>query len=145
MGYRDDFYAVENIIGYTGVLHDFPTVYFQTGTEYGHITQRHDFSQNVGRNEIHSAVGYSIGNEEIGGKLKLVEKMNGRIFHESRGTLTKVAQSDKDTMAILAQAIWKWPNEKYISSFGKKDLSEIRTAKKAMSELNKEYRSLLAG
>ena len=129
MGYRDDFYMVQNIIGYSGNLQDFPTVYFVKGNEYGHITQKHGDSQNVGRMEVYSSPDYWIGNEMVGNTLKLVEKVKGQIFHESRSTLTRVdtiAPANRDTVAVLAQAIYnRDTGEKYISSYSQKDFKMI--------------------
>lgn len=139
MGYRDDFYCAANVIGYSGQLQSFPTVYFQTKTGYGHITQEHDLSQNVGRNAVEDGTGYTIGNEMVNGVLKLVEKKNGHIFHESRSTLTKVGQNDQNTLAVLTQAIWKCPEEKYISAFSKKDLLQIGASENA----KKDFHALL--
>jgi len=48
MGYRDDFYRTANIIGYSGQIDSFPSVYFQSSSEYGHITQMHFYPQNDG-------------------------------------------------------------------------------------------------
>ena len=79
MGYRDDFYKEENILGYTGQLGSNPTVYFadaggvnpklqQVGdkqkvvVQFGHITQAHDDSTNVGRERVREAFSYSICN-----------------------------------------------------------------------------------
>ena len=51
MGYRDDFYIVDFIIGYTGVLHKSPSVYFfdPAKNAFGHITQHHEVANNIGR------------------------------------------------------------------------------------------------
>ena len=125
MGYRDDFYVVANIIGYSGRLDTHPTVYFLTNLEYGCITQTHGYSQNVGRNAVCSANGYTIGNEMVRGELKLLEKLNGVAFHESRSILTRVPQGDANTMAILAQSIWKYSDEKYISDYTPEDHEQI--------------------
>jgi hypothetical protein len=138
MAYRDDFYHVDNILGYSGNLQEFPTVYFLTSKEYGHITQEHGYGQNVGRQEVESATGYSIGNENVNGTLKLVEKMNGNVFHESRTTLTKVSKSDADAFALCSQAIWKYQDEKYISNFSKGVQKEISATDKKKMALNKE-------
>ncbi len=132
MGYRDDFYVAANIVGYSGRLESFPSVYFLTTQEYGHITQEHDYSQNVGRSKVHSARGYTIGNEMVGSVLKLVEKMNGRIFHESRTTLTTVDQNDAETMAVLGQVIWKYQDQKYITDFSRADRTQIRASQNAL-------------
>ena len=117
MGYRDDFYAACNIIGYTGEAITDPTVYFQTDTERGHITQKHDVSQNVGRHVVRSAAGYEIRNELVNGELRLVEKQNGVITHRSRETFHVLGPGDATTRDLLAQAIWRYPSEKYISKF----------------------------
>jgi hypothetical protein len=80
MGYRDDFYVKENIIGWTGDINgDAFTVYFadchgspprtvriagvdQIVVQYGHITQKHDCPYNIGREEIDECFSYSIFN-----------------------------------------------------------------------------------
>lgn len=138
MAYRDDFYHVDNIYGYSGSLHEFPTVYFLSSEEFGHITQEHVTSQNVGRQAVEDADGYSIGNETVNGVLKLVEKMDGRVFHESRTTLTRVSKSDTDAFAICSQAIWKYQDEKYISSYSKDTHKQLAETKKNKRALNKE-------
>lgn len=138
MGYRDDFYAVGNIIGYSGSLHSFPTVYFQTANEYGHITQKHDTSQNVGRMEVSQANGYSIGNETIQGQLRLVERVGGKAIHVSRSTLTRVPASDAATLAILAQAIWKYDGEKYITHYDEETFDMMDAAANAKAAMHQE-------
>ena len=145
MGYKDNFYMVQNIIGYTGNINDFPTVYFQKGKEYGHITQKHDETQNVGRMEVYESADYWIGNEMVGPTLKLVEKENGKIFHESRSTLTKVDTfnpANRDAVALLAQSIYnRDAGEKYISSYSKKDFdtidATIATKAKVLAQIKK--------
>lgn len=81
MKYRADFYIPENIIGYTGNINSNPTVYFQRGSEIGHITQDHDIKYNIGREEVTVATNYSIGNDGNG---RSVEKDGMRVLHESR-------------------------------------------------------------
>jgi hypothetical protein len=115
MGYRDNFYRSQNIVGYSGNINNFPTVYFQSPWEFGHITQAHDIRQNVGRQEVLSAVGYWIGNEDVGGgDIRLVEKTNGEAFHTSRSTFTPVTNATRGT---LAQSITKYSGAKYISDY----------------------------
>lgn len=138
MGYRDDFYAVANIIGYSGSLQSFPTVYFQTATEYGHITQKHDTSQNVGRMEVSKSKDYRIGNETIQGQLRLVERVGGRPIHVSRSTLTRVAAGDTATLAILAQAIWKYDGEKYITHYDEDTFDMMDAAANAKAAMHQE-------
>lgn len=146
MGYRDDFYAIGNIIGYSGTLTDFPTVYFLTDAEFGHITQKHGYAQNVGRNAVKSAAHYSIGNERVRGVMKLVEKMRGHVFHESRSTLKRVDPNDFETvdfrvLGILAQAIRDNPNEKNISTFSRADQNKIKAAENNMAAVLAQFRS----
>jgi hypothetical protein len=54
MAYRDDFYINTNIIGYTGDINSpqAVTVYFESNTEFGHITQVHADPTNVGRGVV---------------------------------------------------------------------------------------------
>lgn len=146
MGYRDDFYAIGNIIGYSGTLIDFPTVYFQTATEFGHITQRHGYVQNVGRNAVENAAHYTIGNELVNGVPKLVEKKHGQVFHESRSTLKRIDPNNFETvdfrvLGILTQAIRDNPNEKNISSFSRSDQIGIQRAESNMAAVLREMKS----
>ena len=81
MGYRDEFYTKENILGYTGDLGDIKfTVYFadagrmnpktvevdgrqQVLVSFGRITQDHPHKNNIGRGKVHECCSYSIANE----------------------------------------------------------------------------------
>lgn len=67
MGYRDDFYRIENIIGYTGKLSKRPSVYFFSAASnaYGHITQAHGDQTNVGREIYKEDPDYLIENTQI--------------------------------------------------------------------------------
>lgn len=120
MGYRDDFYTAENVIGYSGKLHDFPTVYFQTAAEAGHITQKHGTSQNVGRQAVFASDGYKIENRTVNGELRLVESRGGRVCHVSRSVLTAIGGMIAGDKAVLYQAIHDNPNEKLISRYDDK-------------------------
>ena len=81
MGYRDDFYCADNILGYTGDIKKDTTitVYFADAgglnpklqtvngkqkvvVQFGHITQVHDIAANVGREAVREAYSYSISN-----------------------------------------------------------------------------------
>jgi hypothetical protein len=83
MGYRDDFYIKDNILGYTGTIGKDPTVYFADagGTAprlakvngkdhvlvtFGHITQFHDIADNIGRGAVMESTSYSIYNNAQG-------------------------------------------------------------------------------
>lgn len=85
MGYRDDFYKDENILGYTGDLRNNPAVYFADAggvspklqtvdgkqkvlVSFGHITQAHQVAANVGREDVREAYSYSISNVMYQGK-----------------------------------------------------------------------------
>src|SRR4051812_46165530 len=82
MGYRDDFYKKENIIGYTGNLQGLCTVYFadagvlnpktvevngkqQILTSFGRITQDYPDPGNIGRAKVNESFSYAMTN---GGK-----------------------------------------------------------------------------
>lgn len=88
MGYRDDFYKKENIIGWTGDINgDSYSVYFadcignppktvrvadvdQIVVQFGHITQKHDCPYNIGREEVGESFSYSIFNGGKGGAMQ---------------------------------------------------------------------------
>jgi hypothetical protein len=55
MPYRPDFYIVDNIVGCTGDIKwpDMATVYFESDTEFGHITQHYPRNRgNEGRTTV---------------------------------------------------------------------------------------------
>lgn len=128
MGYRDDFYKAENMIGYSGSVSSAPTVYFQDGNEFGHITQKHDLPQNVGRMEVYANANYVIENVQTKEGLRLIERIGDQVFHVSRGTLKRIEEVPFEDQAVLLQAIRQFPNEKPMSQFSKKDLREIDKA-----------------
>jgi hypothetical protein len=83
MGYRDDFYIKDNILGYTGNVNKDPTVYFadaggtaprlakvngrdQVLVSFGHITQWHEVTNNIGRGPVMESTSYSIYNNAKG-------------------------------------------------------------------------------
>jgi len=101
MSYRGDFYIPQNIIGYTGNISNNPTVYFQNGTSYGHITQVHDIRQNVGREEVRQAQDYAIRN--VNGTAQ--EWAGGHCFHNSRNAFISEADLGSVAKCILSLAI----------------------------------------
>jgi hypothetical protein len=118
MPYRSDFYCAENLIGYTGKLDDFPTVYFYkpSTAEFGHITQKHDVKSNEGREVVMvSDGGYRAVNEDVTdstGKVigqALREYSGQRLIHPSRHEFIPKSASNE---GVLLQAINKFPNEK---------------------------------
>ena len=63
MGYQDDFYIPENIVGYTGDIKKNPTVYFERKEKdgsitFGRITQQHDNKENEGREIVRKSKDY---------------------------------------------------------------------------------------
>jgi hypothetical protein len=111
MSYRGDFYIPQNIIGYTGNINNNPTVYFQNGTSYGHITQAHDIRQNVGREEVCQAQDYQIIN--VNGRAE--EWAGGRCIHPSRNAFISVAGLGSVAKCILSLAI---SNHKEMKQWG---------------------------
>lgn len=117
--YRANFYVPENIIGYTGALHENPTVYFQDGAEFGHITQAHDNAWNIGREPVMSeepGTRYVIENNDNDvAEEKLVNPVTGATilrFHTSRSKFHDARRLNIDVLAILAGAIWRFSAKK---------------------------------
>jgi hypothetical protein len=109
MGYRDDFYVVDNIVGYTGKVKDAPTVYFESESEIGHITQYHELKNNIGRELVFSREGYSGGNTDEGtDKVRLMEWMGTKLIHTSRNEMISVEGMPAEDQSILAQSIWTY-------------------------------------
>lgn len=105
MAYREDFYTVENIIGYTGNVNLNPTVYFQKGNYFGRITQDHSCKDNIGRNEVRFAMDYRIENDGA----KAHEFYKGCRRHSSRNIFMKCG---KDSLDELSKAIQRFQEEK---------------------------------
>ena len=118
MGYRDDFFVVENMYGYTGDLHNDPTVYFMSNTEHARITQDHDHKDNIGRDVVKSNETYSIENlpdENNADRIRAMEFEYNPLFdaeirvHKSRNPLVLITATTTDAdRAILSQSIWKY-------------------------------------
>jgi hypothetical protein len=113
MGYRDDFYVRGNIVGHTGSVNDNPTVYFQSDSECGRITQHHDKKDNIGRSAVRSSTGYSLANEkDINGEMVAVERQNGERVHTSRNKFVPIQETSDNDLALLLQSLWKFPELK---------------------------------
>jgi hypothetical protein len=114
MTYRDDFYVVGNMYGYTGQVNDNPTVYFVSATEHGRITQDHPREANIGRDVVKSIEGYYIGNQpDANGVLKCIEYEVCEeheafdTMHRSRGPLVLISNATPAHRALLSQSIWR--------------------------------------
>lgn len=109
MGYRDDFFIVQNIVGYTGDLQDNPTVYFETDEEQAHITQAHNKADNVGRGVVFTIEGHSKVNvyDPEDQKEHLIEMQDGKKVHKSRNRFIAVPniENREELKTILEKAI----------------------------------------
>ena len=111
MGYRDDFYKKDNILGYTGDLMKDPTVYFadagglnpntvdvdgrtQVLVSFGRITQVHPHEDNVGRGKVHECYSYSISNVTENGREQAKECVYGRSELKAIGMRQKGGEND---------------------------------------------------
>lgn len=104
--YQDAFYISGNIIGYTGNLFRYPTVYFLNRSTFGRITQAHDDPTNIGRNVVRTKADYRIANSG-GGRAQ--EFYDGRVQHNSRSRFIPVTDGNRP---VLARAIARFPNQK---------------------------------
>jgi len=108
MGYRDNFFVVPNMYGYTGNINENPTVYFMSQTEHGRITQYHPREANVGRDVVKTNEGYSIVNQlDDDGVMKCMEFEGEYRAHKSRGRLVLISETTTDDRALLSQSIWR--------------------------------------
>lgn len=112
MAYRNDLYNMRNIIGYTGDLAYFPTVYFRRGNEYGHITQHHMLPYNVGREEVAFHLQYHIGNYYRGGRIKAIEWEGMNNIHTSRNPFITRDNFRPGDLLTLAAALYRFPDVK---------------------------------
>jgi hypothetical protein len=125
MAYRNDFYTPRNIIGYTGDLLYYPTVYFRRGAadgaagqgcEYGHITQYHKLGHNVGREAVCWSKSYTIQNYLHKGKVVNHEWADAQRFHVSRTPLITSDRFRPGDLSILREAITRFPDLKLMYS-----------------------------
>ncbi|MBE3637013.1 hypothetical protein [Mangrovicoccus algicola] len=105
MGYRDDFYCIDNIIGYTGNLIGKPTVYFRQGNHYGRITQWHGIATNIGRASVRWHPAYHIGNYYVAGRLVAQEYEGRDLKHTSRNPFIRREQFRPLDITLLTGAI----------------------------------------
>lgn len=119
-GYRPDLYCQMNIIGYTGSIHQNPTVYFLSDTHFGHITQYHKLNYNIGREPVCERIPvpgfhYEIKNTvkngvETGGEYGVADDGSWEYcIHPCRSKFIDCSRSGMKTFALLAQAIWRFP------------------------------------
>lgn len=142
MGYCDDFYIRENIIGYTGDLRDIKfTVYFadagrlnprtvevdgcqQVLVRFGRITQDHPHADNIGRGKVHECYSYHIFND-VDGKAKecvygrrelrtigMREKGGDDEFLSFHSSRNRFESVNAGNIDILATAITRFQNAK---------------------------------
>lgn len=118
MGHRDDFYVVGNIVGITGPVHEFPSVYFKSAAgEYGHITQVHGCDFNWGRTQVTKDPGWTITNVcppqcRCGQSASHEIDGNGEVFHISRSLFKPASELSADELAVAAEAIYRCPLQK---------------------------------
>ncbi|WP_108261539.1 hypothetical protein [Mangrovicoccus ximenensis] len=116
MAFHDTLYSIENMIGFTGKLHELPTVYFMDGEYAGHITQQHPVAENVGREEVIPAGAYRYANEPVPGRGEVLhEYRNDRLIHVSRNKLILLARLNITAIDICAQSIWRHPDAKPVA------------------------------
>ncbi len=116
MGYKDLFYVAGNIIGYTGTIQSNPTVYFQNGASFGHITQNHKIKENIGREEVFWRPNYSITNELIKNRPTCVERIGSQVIHESRNKFISVHAMSSLHKNILKRSILNFTQMKALNS-----------------------------
>ncbi len=105
-------YQTHNIIGATEIRDDRPTVYYRSNSgTYGHITQWHQFWDNLGREAAEKHPGYSCANTGPRGEFE--EKLDGRVIHQSRRPFVSVENDEQ--RESLARAHRNFPRLKEIS------------------------------
>ncbi|MEM7212430.1 MAG: hypothetical protein AAF479_11145 [Pseudomonadota bacterium] len=122
MGYRDDFFKADHIIGYTGKIDKLPTVYFrrevENGFEFGRITQHYpDDKTNVGRGVVRIARDYKIYNFQVKESFLLLfsktvthsfEYYEKNVRHESRSAFVGADDFKQNDINLLTQSIVKF-------------------------------------
>jgi len=115
MEYAPEFYTKANIIGYTGNLHNNPTVHFKKGSAFGYILQRSLFNTvaptycSSGRSMVMKDSSHETMNPECpDGTTRYMEFLGGQRTSIFTSSFYEVNASN---MEILAQAI---QNKKYL-------------------------------
>ncbi|WP_330924919.1 hypothetical protein [Candidatus Sororendozoicomonas aggregata] len=133
MGYRDDFYIPENIIGYTGSAALNPTVYFEHQCFFGLITQHHPWPENIGRAFLGFSDDYYLRNYskeitdpaivsklvKLGGPEAIehgwmFEFYDGRVMHVSRSPFVPIKNRNTMLRSCLSMAIHAFPKMKIL-------------------------------
>jgi len=117
-GYEPKVYTTRNICGYTGDIDDRPTVYFASSSgRFGHITQKHNHRQNIGRGLPNAAgVPYFAFTRapRLGTRRERTRRMApylvefaGGSRHPSRNPFVQLASpADPVVLEKLAKALW---------------------------------------
>lgn len=149
MGYRDDFYTADNLIGHSGDPKSHPTVYFMRDIGktvlFGHITQKPDVAENVGREKVNEHPEYLITNEEFEDGMHAVEWAGDDEIHTSRNRLVPIDESSDEVRALLLAAIAKCTEMK---KWGEMTRAQRRMATKGgpknMNDLKKFWKNFAA-
>lgn len=158
MAYCDTLYNIGNIVGYTGQLYDFPTVYFKCDVQdvVGHITQKHDRPQNIGRQEPMplGGIAWRMKNKlNSEGRLVGHEYYGNFMFHQSRHFYTEIGTAirpgqgpmlDMGAINILAQALRRYPDEKQMSAIGDRELDYLDNVKRNKDAVMAQLQNLNA-
>ncbi len=170
MPHGEDLYKPENIFAYTGDIDNNPSVYFKMDipidkgfqeVKYGHITQDHDNSLNIGRERVAQGPVYFLKNEYKKGTTELrnkefaylfnkdKNKHEVKSFHTSRNTHELIGPDDHEKRAKLAKAIGLFPDvkEKYIKTYVKEKIQEYKNdpdKEQKLDELDKKIDDITA-
>lgn len=156
MGYRDDFYTKENILGYTGTIGKKPTVYFADAggiapklakvdgkdkvlVSFGHITQFHDIANNIGREEVMESTSYSIYNNAKGAAEECIygPRECDRLF--GKGAAKDLQQYGEDGVTKDGHYIFH-PSRNLFIPVNKGTLDALADAIRNFTELKDRYK-----
>jgi hypothetical protein len=135
MAYANDFYKIENVVGYTGdLVKRVGSLYFQDRLQnkYGRITMGHSDADNNGRGVVHATTNYKRKNmfldedldtvsderspwyQKGGFKTKVqVEYVDDQIVHVSRGQFIKINPKEmKYNQALVEYIIGHYQDKK---------------------------------
>jgi hypothetical protein len=100
-----------NVTGSTGQGGPSPSIYYQSGHTFSHVTTAHDKPDNIGRSKVRTKSDYSIGNTGPQGVSQ--EFHGGHVTHTSRNPFKPVQSPQKQRQLHSTALHFPDPKAKY--------------------------------
>lgn len=147
MGYRDDLYKADNIIGWTGKLHAEPTVYFRCVSPdgkqmFGHIAQTNPTPANIGRGRVFTTNRDTFGGQYFERVVSFVEANGDQGKVDARIGFNPISAATQQDMSILTSSIRKFAELKGYDAVSKGGKDSARKSNPAHTGAVKRSREV---